>query len=183
MFAVVKADQVTKILKGGEPYTDENGTQHPSNIFTHWSTSQLNAIGIYPLEEQYISIDPKTEKFTNSISYIINDTTVTKSKSKVDRDFNDVKTFEISSVNTAQNQILNSTDWYYIRKTDIGTAIPTNVQNYRDAVRTAGNNMTSGITNAADKAAFQELYPVWDDDGNLVSGILNVWPDPKDYNL
>ena len=111
------------------------------------------------------------------------DTTVTKSKSKVDRDFNDVKTFEISSVNTAQNQILNSTDWYYIRKTDIGTAIPTDVQNYRDAVRTAGNNMTSSITNAADKAAFQELYPVWDDDGNLVSGILNVWPDPKDYNL
>ena len=43
--------------------------------------------------------------------------------------------------------------------------------------------MTSSITNAADKAAFQELYPVWDDDGNLVSGILNVWPDPKDYNL
>ena len=66
---------------------------------------------------------------------------------------------------------------------DKETAIPTDVQNYRDAVRTAGDKMVSDVTDAADKTAFQALYPVWDLDGNNTGGTLDVWPDPKDYNL
>ena len=174
MFAVVKANQVIKLLNGGEPYIDDNGTQHPANIFTNWSTSELNKIGIYPVEYTYLAIDHKTERDSGNISYIINDTTVSSTRSKVDKDFAEVKTGEISFIKKKQNNLLSSTDWYYIRKMDKETAIPTDVQNYRDAVRTAGDKMVSDVTNAADKTAFQALYPVWDLDGNNTGGTLDV---------
>ena len=84
---------------------------------------------------------------------------------------------------STQHEILNSTDWYYIRKTDKGTAIPTDVQNYRDAVRTTGDKMIDDINSVADKAGFQALYPIKNKDGKNTGGTLGVWPDPKDYNL
>ena len=47
--------------------------------------------------------------------------------------------------------------------------------------------MIKAITDASDKAAFQKLYPVWTvtDEGDQTNtgGILDVWPDLKDYNL
>ena len=99
-------------------------------------------------------------------------------------DFNDyIKEAKIKDINNSQNNILSNTDWYYIRKTDKGTAIPTDIQNYRDAVRTAGDGMITDITSVTDKAGFKSLYPVWDGDGNNTGGTVDIWPDPKDYNL
>ena len=115
--------------------------------------------------------------------YTINDKSVSKLKAKSDLDIDTVKTNEISIVKSSQNSILSSTDWYYIRKTDKGTAIPTDVQNYRDAVRTAGDKMITDITAVSDKVGFQALYPVWNEDKENTGGTLNVWPDPADYNL
>ena len=43
--------------------------------------------------------------------------------------------------------------------------------------------MITDVTAVTDKAGFQALYPVWDLDNNNTGGTLNVWPDPKDYNL
>ena len=187
MYAIIKEDKVIKILNGAQAYTTDDGTQHPSNIFRLWEVSKLNEIGIYPVEEEPLNIDFKTELKTNKIEYKINSTTVTAIKSKKDRDFNRVKKNEINKVNEQQHRLLLPTDYYYIRKLDKSTAIPSDVQNYRDAVRTAGDDMVKAITDASDKAAFQKLYPVWTvtDEGDQTNtgGILGVWPDLKDYNL
>ena len=183
MFALVKAGQVIKELKGGAPYTDEAGTQYPASIFSVWSVDELVAINIYPLLHTSNNLDARTEKETGSYEYTINDKSVSKLKAKSDLDIDTVKTNEISIVKSSQNSILSSTDWYYIRKTDKGTAIPTDVQNYRDAVRTAGDKMITDITAVSDKAGFQALYPVWNEDKENTGGSLNVWPDPADYNL
>ena len=176
MYAIVKADQVIKILNGGQAYVTEDGTQHPSNIFKLWETSKLNEIGIYPIEEQNLSIE-----------YKINSNTVTSIKSKKDRDFNEVKINELKDINQIQNNLLSPTDWYYIRKIDKSTDIPSDVQKYRDDIRTAGDSMIKAITDASDKEAFQKLYPVWavtdEDDQINTGGILGIWPDLKDYNL
>ena len=42
--ALVNADQVIKELRGGAPYTDEAGTQHPANIFSVWSVDELKTL-------------------------------------------------------------------------------------------------------------------------------------------
>jgi hypothetical protein len=183
MFALVKADQVIKEFRGGTPYTDEAGTQYPANIFSVWSVDELKAIGIYHVIEDHDSIDHKTESQSGKYTYTINENNVTKTFSKRDKDIDAIKEEKINNINTTQNSILSSTDWYYIRKTDKGTAIPTDIQNYRDAVRVAGDKMITDITAVTDKAGFQALYPVWDLDNNNTGGTLNVWPDPKDYNL
>ena len=182
MFALVKADQVIKEIRGG-PYTDEAGTQYPANIFSVWSAEELKAIGIYHVIEDHDSIDHKTESQSGKYTYTINENNVTKTFSKKDKDIDAIKEAKIKSINTTQNSILSNTDWYYIRKADKGTAIPTDIQNYRDAVRVAGDKMITDVTAVTDKAGFQALYPVWDEDNNNTGGTLNVWPDPKDYNL
>ncbi|MAU75312.1 MAG: hypothetical protein CL831_00375 [Crocinitomicaceae bacterium] len=183
MFALVKAGQVIKELRGGEPYTNEAGTQYPASIFFVWSVDELIAINIYPLIITSNNLDSKTEKETGSYEYTINDKSVSKLKAKSDLDIDKVKTNEISTVKGTQNNALSSTDWYYIRKTDKGTAIPTDVQNYRDAVRVVGDKMVSDIMAVSDKAGFQALYPVWNEDKENIGGTLGIWPDPEDYNL
>ena len=182
MFALVNADQVIKEIRGG-PYTDEAGTQYPANIFSVWSAEELKSIGIYHVIEDHDSIDHKTESQSGKYTYTINENNVTKTFSKKDKDIDAIKEAKINSINRTQHSILSQTDWYYVRKTDKGTAIPTDIQNYRDAVRTAGDGMITDITAVTDKAGFQALYPVWDEDNNNTAGTLNVWPDPKDYNL
>tara|TARA_R100001224_G_scaffold62501_1_gene37365 strand:+ start:6007 stop:6558 length:552 start_codon:yes stop_codon:yes gene_type:complete len=183
MFALVKAGQVIKELRGGAPYTDEAGTQYPASIFSVWSTDELIAINIYPIINTSSNLDSKTERETGTYEYTINEKSVSKLQAKKDIPIDDVKTLEISIVKNSQNGSLSSTDWYYIRKTDKGTAIPTDVQNYRDAIRVAGDKMISDITAVSDKAGFQALYPVWDGDGKNTGGSLGVWPNPEDYSL
>ena len=165
MFALVKAGQVIKELRGGVPYTDEAGTQYPASIFSVWSTDELVAINIYPIINTSNDIDSRTEGETGSYEYTINEKSVSKLHAKRDIPIDNVKASEIAGVKSTQHNELSNTDWYYIRKTDKGTAIPTDVQNYRDAIRVAGDKMVSDITAVSDKAGFQALYPVWDKDG------------------
>lgn len=183
MFALVKAGQVIKELRGGAPYTDEAGTQYPASIFSVWSVDELVAINIYPIIHTSNNLDSRTEGETGSYEYTINEKSVSKLHTKRDLSIDNVKTSEIDKVKRTQHDTLNNTDWYYIRKTDKGTAIPTDVQNYRDAVRVAGAKMVSDITAVTDKAGFQALYPVWNGDGENTGGTLGIWPDPDDYNL
>ena len=182
MFALVKADQVIKEIRGG-PYTDEAGTQYPANIFSVWSVDELKDIGIYSVIEENTNIDEKVESLTGGYTYTINENNVTKTFSKKDKDIDLLKEVKIKSINNTQNSILSQTDWYYIRKADKGTAIPTDIQNYRDAIRVAGDKMITDITAVSDKVGFQALYPVWNEDKENTGGTLNVWPDPADYNL
>jgi hypothetical protein len=184
MFAVVKADQVIKVLNGAQSYTDtDRGIHHPSSIFRYWSTEELKNIGIYKIVQEDMSLDKKTEHETDGKGYTIGEDVVTMSRSKKDKDIDKVKESEIDSVNGTQHSILSQTDWYYIRKADKDTAIPDDVQNYRDAVRTAGDDMITAITAVSNKADFQALYPEWDEDGNNTGGDLNIWPDTEDYDL
>ena len=191
MFALVKAGQVTKEIAGG-PYTNDDGVQYPSNIFSVWSKDELKELGIYYIQhDNSVVVDEKVEKLTGGFSYTINEDHVLKTYEKTDLDINIVKTETIDSIKLTQNNILSDYDWCYIRKIDKGIEVPVNVQNYRDAVRIAGDKMIVDITAVTDKAGFQLLYPILEEDvsdpDNIVikntGGSLNYWPDKKDYDL
>ena len=98
MFALVKAGQVIKELRGGEPYTDEAGTQYPASIFSVWSTDELIAINIYPLIITSNNLDSRTEGETGSYEYTINEKSVSKLKAKRDLSIDNIKTSEIAGV-------------------------------------------------------------------------------------
>ena len=63
----------------------------------------------------------------------------------------------IQEVKDIQGGKLSVHDWYYVRKTDAGTAVPSAVQTYRDSVRTNATNIETSITAAADIAALQAI--------------------------
>jgi hypothetical protein len=64
----------------------------------------------------------------------------------------------IQKVKAQQAGFLAQTDWYIIRKTDTGTAIPSNIQTWRNAIRSDATAIETAITNAADMDAFIALH-------------------------
>ena len=82
---------------------------------------------------------------------------------KLDKDGNQVVTRglkynAIQKVKAQQAGYLAETDWYIIRKADAGTAIPSNIQTWRNAIRSDATAIETAITNAADMNAFIALH-------------------------
>jgi len=56
---------------------------------------------------------------------------------------------------------LRETDWVVIRKSDVGTEIPTEIQNHRDAVRAKGTEMENTINAESDIDSVDAFNIVW----------------------
>ena len=63
----------------------------------------------------------------------------------------------IQEVKDLQGSKLHPHDWYYVRKSDAGTTVPSAVQSYRDLVRTKATDIETSITAAVDMAALQAI--------------------------
>ena len=183
MWALVEDNSVTKVFT--RPKALKIGdNQYPANIFGLWSSSELEAIGIYNVVDNSTNLkDP--EYYTNaSQTFDFADGTVTASygtataKSLTDTLYTaqdetdglgtegDVKTIGLKTnhknkVNQTANSLLQSTDWMVIREADGGTAVPSNVATYRAAIRTKANTHTTAIDNAADVDALAALVYDW----------------------
>ena len=163
------------IVREGSSWTDANGITHP-RTWHIWSSSEKTSAG---LEE--LTPDP----IPNRITWLFTQDEAGK-VSKTARDLADktvngevqlgVKSTLINEVKHQQGNLLTQSDWAIIRKADKGTAIPSNVQTWRDAIRTKATAMDSAINGAANTAAIEALFLVWDGEGNK-SGILYDWPD------
>ena len=91
------------------------------------------------------------------------------------------KTLGVKSVLKAQEKatagsLLAPYDWYVVRKAEKSTAIPSAIQTYRDAIRTACDTREKEIDACADTAALVTLYSSKED------GTPNMTQYPKDPN-
>ena len=193
MFAVVESGKITSMPRGNKGITIGDN-QYPAGIFTLWSESERNAIGVYTVElDETNKKDVKWYKNTN-ITYAYDssankvkgtygtatakahaDTKYTNTdKSNGDipagKDVGDVKdeglkTILIRQVKQEAQGILNQTDWYVVRKADTDEAIPSSIATHRAAVRTKQASMETAITNAADTPALETLYTYTTTDG------------------
>ena len=170
---------------------------YPSNIFTMWSKSELEALGIYEVEidnsnykdqHYYINTNQSfafgsgkvTASWGSATPLAITDTLYTAQdetdglgtegevKSK------GLKTTHKETINQQAGSILSQTDWYSIRAADGGTAVPSSVSTHRAAVRTKANAMCTLINNASDVDALAALY-VYNDATPPVRP-LGEWP-------
>jgi len=164
-----------KIVREGSSWVDANGIKHPRNWHI-WSADEKKAAGL----EELIP-DP----IPNSITWWWTqdaDGKVTKTaKDLDDKTENGTVTFGVKSglidqVKKQQGNFLAQTDWAIIRKVDKGTAIPSNIQTWRDAILTKATAMEDAINGAANTAAVEALFLTWDKEGNK-SGILYDWPE------
>jgi hypothetical protein len=184
MYALVEDNNITKLINNPKSIVIGD-VRYPAKIFSVWSMSELNAIGIYEVITD--SSNRKDEKWyinTNE-SYAFADNQVTKSwgsatakahadtlwteQDKTDnkipegKDVGDVATRGlkynlIKDLKTTVANELARTDWYITRNTEKSTAIPSNISTHRDAVRTKQASMETQILNASDTPALETLY-------------------------
>ena len=186
MYAIIEDGSISRYINYPKAITIGD-VQYPAKIFSVWSKSELNAIGIY--EVTFDNSNKKDEKWyinTNqTFTYDASAGTVTAaygtatakahadtlwtSQDKTDgkipegKDVGDVaveglKTKLIKTIKKQAAGILQDTDWYIVRKADAGTAIPSSITTHRAAVRTKAAEMETAITNASDTPALETLY-------------------------
>jgi hypothetical protein len=181
-----------RVIREGQSWTDDNGIQHPSN-WNIWSADEKAAAG---LTEATPETPPDSRLYT--WGYQADAVTISKiAKSLtdvglVDADNNPVNDDDgnqimqpgvrselKAEVKSQQEALLNQTDWAIIRKADKGTAIPSNIQTYRDAIRTKATEMENAIDGASDTDAVAALFLTYttnEDGSQTKSGILYDWP-------
>jgi len=177
-----------RTIKEHKAWTDDNGITHPKNWHI-WSPSDKAAAGL-------TEVTPETPPDSRLYrwGYQADGVTISKTAKSMtdvnevkgngdpllDSDGNQVVTLGVKSelkaeVKSRQGSLLAQTDWAVVRKADNGTAIPSNIQTYRDAIRTKATAMESAIDGAANTDAVAALFLTFDSEGNK-SGILYDWP-------
>ena len=195
MFALVEDGSITKYFSGNQGFT-LGSNQYSKQVFTLWSKSEREAIGIY--EVVWDTSNKKDEHwYTNTnVSYAFANGKVTasygsaKAKAHADANATDedgveldpvvvipgLKTIKIKEVKKQAAGILQDTDWYITRKADAGTAVPSAITNHRAAVRTKCAEMETAITNAADTPALETLYTYTKQEDGSVTRPLGELP-------
>ena len=180
MWALVESDNVTQV------YTRPKGltigeVNYPSNIFMLWSSSELEAIGIYEVVINNTNYKDPAYYINTNQSFAFADGTVTASYGTATAlPLDDVlftaqnetdglgaegevkqpgiRQGHIDTINAQAGGNLAPTDWMVVRAAEGGTAVPSSITTKRAAVRTKANAMCTQITNAANVDALATLY-------------------------
>ena len=180
MWALVESDNVTQVYTRPKGLTIGD-VNYPSNIFMLWSSSELEAIGIYEVVIDDSNLKDKEYYINTNQTFAFADGVVTASygtatAKPIDdvlftaQDETDglgtegdvkqvgIRQGHIDRINAQAAGNLSPTDWMVVRAAEGGTAVPSNTTTQRAAVRTKANAMCTQIDNAADVDALAALY-------------------------
>jgi len=202
MYALVEDNNITKLITNPKSIVIGD-VRYPAKIFSVWSMSELNAIGIYEVITDSTNFKDEKWYINTNESYAFADNQVTRSWGTAtpkahadslwtqadsddgdlpdDKEVGDVKTrgLKYNLIQTLKQQVageLSKTDWYITRNTEKETAIPSAISTHRDAVRTKQAEMETAITNASDTPALETLYTYTTDDDGVQSRPLGELP-------
>lgn len=197
MWALVESNSISEIISNPKPMVIGD-VQYPKNIFTSWSSSDLEAIGLYEITIDYSNLKNEMYYRNGDVVYTYDssaDAVTGAYPSAVALDMadvlwadgdeipagiaiGDVKVEGLKNkckreINLQANSLLSKYDWYSLRAADGGTAVPSNVATYRAAIRTKANSMCTQIDNASDVDALEALYTYT---GDPLTRPLGEWP-------
>jgi hypothetical protein len=180
MYALVQNNKIVKFFNTPKSF-ELNGNKYSAQIFSLWSNSEKNAIGIYEVEydhsnkkdEDYYINTNEQFKFENNkvISYF--GTATPKQLEDVDATDEDnepvlqdgkqvvIKGLKSQKISISKQQtagLLANTDWYVTRKADTGTAIPQEIQDFRTEVRIVSNQQETQINACTTVEQLKVLY-------------------------
>ena len=180
MYALVINNEIVKVFANPEGFT-LNDNQYSSQIFTAWSKEEKQAIGIYEVETD--STNLKDESYynnTNEIFEFKKGKAIRKWGTATPKQLEDVnavdvdgepvirdgkqvvikglKSQKIQIVKQQTAGLLQSTDWYVTRKADTGTAIPQEIQDFRNEVRSISNQQETQINACTTVEELKALY-------------------------
>ena len=180
MWALVESNNVTKVYPRPKALTIGD-VNYPSNIFMLWSSSELEAIGIYAVVIDNTNYkDPEYYINTNQ-SFAFASGTVTASYGTATarpldnvlftaQDETDglgtegevkqpgVRPPKLTIVDQQAYGLLQPNDWMVVKATETSSTVASDWTTYRAAVRTAANDMRTKINAVSDVDALAALY-------------------------
>ena len=203
MYAIVTDNEITKLISYPKSLVIGD-VRYPAKIFSVWSASELNAIGIYEVvfddsnkkdEKWYINTNQSFDFDGNEVTASYGtatpkahaDTTWSQDDEDAgdlpsDKEVGDVKTEGLKTqlIRTIKQQasgLLAPTDWYVVKASEVSDySVPTNIATYRASVRTKSNEMETAITNASDTPALETLYTYTEQEDGTVTRPLGELP-------
>ena len=203
MYAIVENNQITQYINFPKSVVIGD-VRYPAKIFSIWSMSELNAIGIYEVITDSSNFKDEKWYINTNESYAFADNQVTRSWGTAtpkahadtlwtqadsddgnlpdDKEVGDVKTrgLKYNLIQTIKQQasgLLAPTDWYVVKASEVSDySVPTNIATYRASVRTKSNEMETAITNASDTPALETLYTYTEQDDGSVTRPLGELP-------
>ena len=171
-----------------------NDVRYSSQIFTIWTDTQRKELGIVPIVISGSHLDTNyyiEHNHSDAIAGDGNSVIRTIGVKAADRALEDVDAVDedgnalldqfgvqmvtrglkynaIQTVKQQQSGYLSRTDWYIIRKADAGTAIPTAIQTFRNAIRADATRIENAITAATTMDEFIALHTTtYKEDGTI----------------
>jgi hypothetical protein len=181
MYAVVEDNNITQFINYPKSIVIGE-VRYPAKIFTMWSKTEKEAIGIYEIEidssnykdpayynntnEQYTFADNKVVKSwgTATPKRLEDENAVDENGEPVLQDGVQVinyglKTEKKRIVKQQASGLLAPTDWYVVKSTEVADYdIPANILSFRADVRTKSNEMETMIDNCTTVDELKSLY-------------------------
>ena len=182
MYAIVEDNEITKIITNPKSMVIGD-VNYPAKIFSVWSQSELNAIGIYEVITDSTNFKDQAYYINTNEEYNFADNQVTRSwgtatpkrledEDAVDQDGENIldddgnqvinyglKTEKKRIVKQQASGLLAPTDWYVIKAIEVADYnVPENVTTFRTDVRTKSNEMETQIDACTNVDELKALY-------------------------
>lgn len=169
MWALVENNQISKVFKNPKSITIGD-VNYPSNIFSVWSSDDLEGIGIYEVvidnsnyknPEYYINTDQSFTFANDTVTASYGTATAKALDDSTDDDGNVTKGLKTVCKETIDNlayTYLQPNDWLVVRNQESGTAIPSDWSTYRTNVRSTASTMKGLVDGVSDVDALETLY-------------------------
>ena len=203
MYALVENGQITKYFSYPKGFT-LNDNQYPAAVFTKWTQSEREAIGLYKVVTDATNYKDPNYYINTNEQYSFANNQVTKSwgtatarqltdslwtqqdsddgllpsdKSVGDVKVEGLKTEKKRIVKQQASGLLAPTDWYVVKATEVADySVPSNITTFRADVRTKSNEMETAIDNAADVDALKALYEYTEQEDGTITRPLGEFP-------
>ena len=189
MYAIVEDNNITKFINNPKSIVIGD-VRYPAKIFQLWSTSELNAIGIYEVITDSSNFKDQEYYINTNEQYNFADNQVTRSwgtatpkrledENAVDENGDPVldqdgvqlinyglKTEKKRIIKQQASGLLEKTDWHNHKALDDDTyTTPDNIKTYRANVRSKSNEMETQIDACTTVQELETLYTYTTTDG------------------
>ena len=205
MWALIKDNKIEEIIRFPKTMVIDDVT-HSRRIFTSWSWTELNNIGIYTVEAGTQGDDRFQITSQPTYTYSASGKKVTTAYTTTDKALDDSEAKDESGKNILDekgnktynyglktqakekakqqaNSLISRFNWLVERSIyDSSKSIPDAVKTYVAAIRTDCANIEKAIDDASDMTAFRKLYDwEYNEDGSVktIAPIQN-WSDDYD---
>ena len=200
MYALVKDDNIEKIINNPKAMIIDD-VQYPAKIFQLWSSSELNAIGIYEVitdtsnfkdEYYYINTNEQFDYSDNQVTRSWGTATPKRLEDEdavdengdpvLDEDGNQLinyglKTEKKRIVKQQASGLLAPTDWYVVKATEVAEYnVPENITSFRTEVRAKSNEMETQIDACTTVDELKALYEYTRQEDGTITRPLAEFP-------